>query len=80
MKEKPLSIKLLAARPWQPSPYSPTSGCTQPACITHRETELNALGAICVATGAYRSALRRAHVKISESKPAQETWEEKTWD
>jgi hypothetical protein len=68
--ERPLRIKLLAARQWQPTPYKPTSGCTSPACITARESELNALGAICAATGRDRAALRYAQVKITDSRTA----------
>jgi len=68
--ERPLRIKLLAARRWQPTPYKPTSGCTQPACLTARESELNALGAIQLATGADRAALRRVQAKICESETA----------
>src|SRR2546426_921664 len=69
-KETPLRIKLVAARRWQPTVYSPTSGCTSPACITARESELNALGAIRLASGADRAALRRVRAKICESKTA----------
>jgi hypothetical protein len=69
-KETPLRITLLAARRWQPTPYSPTSGCTAPACITAKESELNALGAIRLASVAERAALRRVQAKICESETA----------
>jgi hypothetical protein len=68
--ERPLRIKLLAARRWQPTPYSPTSGCTSPACITAKESELNALGAIHLAAEADRAALRHVQAKICESETA----------
>jgi len=38
-EERPLRVKLLCARQWQPKPLSPTSGCTSPSCITHKEIE-----------------------------------------
>ena len=39
--ERPLRVKLVCARQWQPQPLSPTSGCTTPACITSKEIEAN---------------------------------------
>jgi hypothetical protein len=69
-KEAPLRITLLAARRWQPTPYSPTSGYTSPACITARESELNALGATGLAAGADRPALRCVQAKICASETA----------
>jgi hypothetical protein len=68
--ERPLRIKLLAGRRWQPRPYSPTSGCTSPACITARESELNALGATFLSTRADQSALERVRDKIFERENA----------
>jgi hypothetical protein len=68
--ERPLRIKLLGARQWQPKPYSPTSGCTSSACITARESVLNALGATHLTAGPDRAALRRVQAKICASETA----------
>jgi len=66
--ECPLRIRLLVARTWQPKPLTPTSGCTAPACITHRESEINALSAVGLGLGEQRSVVSRAQTKIREWK------------
>jgi hypothetical protein len=60
--ECPLRLRLLVARTRIPS--GATSGCTAPACITHRESEINALSAAGLAVGEQRSVVKRAQAKI----------------
>ena len=67
--ETPLRIRLLVARTPQPKPLTPTSGCTAPACITHRESEINALSAVGLAAGESRGVVGRAQAKIREWAP-----------
>ena len=62
--ECPLRIRLLVAGAWQPKPLTPTSGCAAPACITHRESEINALSAVGLAVGEQRNVVSRVQTKI----------------